>query len=120
MVLVRGGAGDEGPVALGHTDLQDVHDVRVTGKLLHRETLTQKAFPLGPVQIRCQHLDGDGSPVRGLVTAVDHARLRGRPQIPAEANSAAIPVRTGFGSPSVRSPDISCPLDLRSEDWFSS
>ena len=40
----------------------------------HRVTLTQKAFPVVFVEIRRKHLDGDASPERLLVAAIDNAR----------------------------------------------
>ena len=62
---------DERPVTFGDADLQDVHDVRMAGKRSHREALTQEAFPVIFVEIRRKHLDGDASPERLLVAAID-------------------------------------------------
>ena len=63
---------DEWPVTFGNADLQDVHDVRVAGKPAHRVALTEKTFPFIFVEIRRKHLDGDASPERLLVAAIDN------------------------------------------------
>ena len=64
---------DEWPATFGHTDLQDVHDVRVAGQRSHRVALTQEPFLVVVVEIGREHLDGDGPPERLLVAAIDDA-----------------------------------------------
>jgi hypothetical protein len=63
---------DEWPVAFGYADMKDVDDVRVAGQPTHRVALTQKPFPVIFVEISREHLDGDASPERLLVAAVDN------------------------------------------------
>jgi hypothetical protein len=46
----------------------------VSGNPAHRVTLTQKTFLVSFVETRRQHLDGDASPKRRLVAAVNNAR----------------------------------------------
>ena len=62
------------PLTLGHSDLQDVHDVRMAGQPAHRVTLTQETLAVIVVEIGRHHLDSYASPERRLVAAEDNAR----------------------------------------------
>ena len=54
-------------------DLQNVHDVRVSGQPAHGALLTQETFEVVGVEIGVQHLDGDGAVEHRLCAAVDDA-----------------------------------------------
>ena len=58
------------PLASG-ADLQNGHDVRVSGEAAHGALLAQEAVEIVRVKVGVQYLDGNGAVERGLGAAVD-------------------------------------------------
>ena len=64
---------DERPAARGRTDLEDLHDVRVTGQAAHRPLLTHEQVEIVRIEVGRQDLDGDRSVEHRLDAPIDDA-----------------------------------------------
>ena len=64
---------DERPAGRRRTDLEDLHDVRVTGQAAHRALLAHEAVEIVRIEVGRQDLDGDLSVQDRLYAAVDDA-----------------------------------------------